>query len=95
MKTSNAVLGVVTGAAVGALIGVMFAPDKGSNTREKIYKKGGDWMGQAKGKVDNLKHQVTGVVDKVADKIADKIHSATNETKAAAENSRKYVTTER
>jgi gas vesicle protein len=91
MKTSNAVLGVVTGAAVGALIGVMFAPDKGSNTREKIYKKGGDWMGQAKGKVDNLKHQVTGVVDKVA----DKIHSATNETKAAAENSRKYVTTER
>ena len=91
MKTSNAVLGVVTGAAVGALIGVMFAPDKGSNTREKIYKKGGDWMGQAKGKVDNLKHQVTGVVDKVA----DKIHSATNETKSAAENSRKYVTTER
>ena len=91
MKTSNLVLGVVTGAAVGACMGVLFAPDKGSNTRNKIYKKGGEWMGQAKGKVDNLKHQVTGVVDKVA----DKIHSHTNETKSALENSRKYVTTER
>ena len=95
MKTSNVVLGVVTGAAIGACIGVLFAPDKGSNTRDKIYKKGGDLMGEAKGKVQNLKHQVTGMVDKVADKIHSHASQVTNEIKSAADNSRKYASTER
>ncbi len=35
MKTSNVILGIVAGAAVGALLGVLFAPDKGTNTRKK------------------------------------------------------------
>jgi len=91
MKTSRVVLGVLAGAAVGALIGVLFAPDKGSNTRKKITKKGEEWVGDVKGKVDHMKEQVSEMVDK----FADKLHS-TNETKSRAENSRgKYATTER
>lgn len=38
-STSNFLLGVLAGAAAGALIGILFAPDKGSATREKIKKK--------------------------------------------------------
>jgi len=30
------VLGVITGVAIGAGVGILFAPDKGSKTREKI-----------------------------------------------------------
>lgn len=42
MSSSKVLLGFVAGAAVGALAGILFAPDKGSNTRKKIADKTGD-----------------------------------------------------
>ena len=39
MKSSNVLLGIVGGLAAGAVLGVLFAPDKGTNTRKKIAKK--------------------------------------------------------
>ncbi len=54
MKTSRVVLGIVAGAAVGAVLGVLFAPDKGSNTRRKMTRKGEDLMGSIKEKANHL-----------------------------------------
>ncbi|MBL7971614.1 MAG: YtxH domain-containing protein, partial [Prolixibacteraceae bacterium] len=44
MSSGKVLLGVLAGAAAGALIGILFAPDKGSETRRKIAEKGEDYV---------------------------------------------------
>jgi gas vesicle protein len=36
MKAKNILIGMIAAAAVGALVGTLFAPDKGTDTRQKI-----------------------------------------------------------
>lgn len=35
-RTSNTLLAFISGAAVGGLLGILYAPDKGENTRDKL-----------------------------------------------------------
>ena len=35
-KKSNTLLAFLTGAATGAILGLLYAPDKGENTRDKL-----------------------------------------------------------
>ena len=54
MKNSDVVVGVLGGLAVGAILGVLFAPDKGSNTRRKIAEKGTDLKDNIKGNFNDF-----------------------------------------
>lgn len=54
MNTGKVVIGVLAGFAAGALLGVLFAPDKGSETRKKISKKSSDTLEGLKDKFDDL-----------------------------------------
>ena len=87
MSNTKTVLGFVAGAAVGALAGILLAPDKGANTRKKISNK-------AEGISDSLKSSFDDFVDKLktayshgkdeADGLGDKAMEKLNALKAEA-----------
>ena len=60
MKTNKTVIGILSGVAVGATLGVLFAPDKGSNTRKKIIKKSTNAKDELKEKLGNMVDSVSG-----------------------------------
>ncbi|MEO8515371.1 MAG: YtxH domain-containing protein [Flavobacterium sp.] len=60
MESGKVLLGVLGGVAAGALLGVLFAPDRGSETRKKIKEKGKGYADNLKGKIDEIKHDVNG-----------------------------------
>ena len=58
---SKVLLGVLAGAAAGAVLGVLFAPDKGIETRKRIGE-------GSKDIATNLKDKFSDLVDGIADK---------------------------
>lgn len=85
MKNTDIFVGVLSGLAVGALLGVLFAPDKGSNTRKKIAQKGTDVA-------DNLKGSFSDFIAFIEDQysnFAAETNDALEEGKAKIEHSLK------
>lgn len=59
MNTGKVALGILAGVAVGAAIGVLFAPDKGSVTRKRIISKGDDAIDDVKSKLKDFFDEIT------------------------------------
>lgn len=56
------------GAAIGGALGILFAPDKGSETRKKILAKGEDLSDNIKSKLENLYTEMKKEGEKVKEK---------------------------
>ena len=52
---SRTVIALLAGAAVGAVLGIFLAPDKGEESRKKVKKTAEDCIGKVKDKLSNLK----------------------------------------
>lgn len=63
-NAGNTLVAVLTGVLVGAGIGIMFAPDKGSKTRKKV-----------KDGFDDAKKDLNHKLDKVSSQLSEKLHS--------------------
>ncbi|RZJ30611.1 MAG: YtxH domain-containing protein [Flavobacterium sp.] len=66
MSTGKVVLGTLAGIAIGAAVGVLMAPDKGTETRKKILKKKGELSENLKEKYGSLKDKYNTVIDGAA-----------------------------
>jgi len=78
MSTGKIVLGVIAGLAAGSLLGVLFAPDKGSTTRKKIHRKGEDEIDALKDKFNDFIDNITQKFDKVKEEVVDFAEDAMN-----------------
>ena len=59
MVLGKVLLGVLTGVTVGALAGILFAPEKGSIIRKKLSKRGDDYIDFMKEKFDDFLASLT------------------------------------
>lgn len=73
------VAGIAAGAAAGAAMGILYAPDKGTETRRKLSQRGEELK-------DNLKHKFEGVKEDANDlleKGKSKMYEAKNDINSA------------
>lgn len=74
-STEKMILGLGVGLAIGAALGILYAPDKGKETRRKI----GDGFDQARDKVmdafENLKHKAGFKAEEIAEEIAETVEA--------------------
>ena len=75
MSTGKVILGTVAGLAIGGILGILFAPEKGSVTRQQIMDRGNDYADELKSKYNEL-----------ADSIAEKLQSGKDFVEVLAEN---------
>lgn len=54
MSTGKVLLGALAGFAMGAIAGILFAPEKGSKTRKRIMDKSGDYADEIKSKFNEM-----------------------------------------
>jgi gas vesicle protein len=75
---SKVLLGILGAAAAGVVIGLLIAPEKGSDTRKKIKRTAGDWA-------DNLSH-LWAKGKKAAEDMAEVAKDKIRHGKSTAEN---------
>lgn len=65
MSKSKVLAGLLVGAAAGAILGLLLAPEKGSDTRKKISEKKNKFGEDIKNKFGEVKETIKGKYDNI------------------------------
>lgn len=87
MKKTRMILTAISATASGVLIGMLFAPNKGSATREKITQKSQEYSDYIVDKVDDFVDTVSRPLEDLgedAEQLADKAKSKAKKVTAEA-----------
>ena len=79
MSTGKVLLGLLAGVATGALLGILFAPEKGCETRKKIAKKGKDYA-------NGLTHKMNDFVEEMTEKFETVVKKAKSSSGSETKN---------
>jgi len=71
MSSGKVLLGVLAGLAAGALVGILFAPEKGSVTRKKMSKKTEDFAEGVKEKFNEFLDDISEKFEEVKEQVSD------------------------
>lgn len=87
MQKSKVALGILAGLATGTILGILFAPEKGTDTRKKIANK-------SKDSLEDLKTKYNDVIDSLTSKLESvrkQGYDLYNDGKDLAENAHKEI----
>ncbi len=87
MSSGKVLLGLLAGVAAGAALGILFAPDKGTETRRTISRKGSEYADELGEKFNNfidsltekgeaVKKEASNMLDKGKQRMDDVMDSA-------------------
>lgn len=71
MNSGKLVLGALVGVAAGAVVGILFAPDRGKDTRKKISKKSEAYLRTYKGKFNKAFDKLAGKFDNLKEEVSN------------------------
>ena len=81
MANTKTIFGFIAGAAIGAIAGILLAPDSGAATRKKIAGKSGDLK-------DAMKESISGWTDKLQKGVNEEVSSGEQQTVPAMNSDR-------